>query len=85
VDPRPTRRNKKSAARRSRATLLLKLAPDVPLCGGDGVRTLESEQEQTLGNYELSLIIRAQEPSAQRSLSRGQPGDPWIIQVSATH
>ena len=46
----------KSAARRGRAALLLKLALDFALCGGEGVRTSESEQEQTvkttLNNFE---------------------------------
>ena len=67
----------KSAARRDRAALLLKLALDFALCGGDGVRTSESDQEQTLRNYGQSPITRAQGPFAYRSLSRAQSGHLW--------
>jgi hypothetical protein len=43
--------NKKSAARKGQAALLLKLALDFELCGGEVVGTSESEQKQTLANY----------------------------------
>ena len=47
---------KKSAAGLLPAALLLKLALDVQLCRGDGVRMPESEQEQTLRNYGQGFI-----------------------------
>ena len=50
------REENKKCCKKGQPALFLKLALDIPKYGEEGMRTSESEQDQTLGNYRQSFI-----------------------------